>query len=442
MNGWAFYDWANSVYNLVITSTIFPIYYAANAIHDTRMVDGKEQNYVNFFGREFINEELYSYVMSFSALIILLLLPFLSGVADYKGTKKRYLQFFCYLGSAACISLYWFDPNHLEISMLSVFLASIGFWGSLVFYNAYLPDIATPDMHDKLSAKGFSMGYLGSVLLLVAILVAHKGFDMPIKYGFLAVGVWWAGFAQITYARLPSDIYGRRNKIDMEKPQIYKGFQELLKVFKELRQHQVLKRFLLAFFTYNMGVQTVMILAVLFAGKEVDWPLGEDGLPDKSGLMISILLIQLVAIIGATLMARLSKRVGNINVLRIAIIVWILVCVDAYFIHKPWEFYILACVVGFVMGGIQSMSRSTYAKLLPKTEDTTSYFSFYDSLEKVGLAIGPFMFGFVAGLAQGMRPSVLVLMAFFIIGFALLFFVKPNFRITEYTDTSDKPVTI
>lgn len=430
MNGWAFYDWANSAYNLVITATIFPIYYAANVGFE---IPGSDEKMVTFFGRDFLSEELYSYVISASAAILVFLLPFLSGIADYKGTKKRYLKFFCYLGSAACISLFWFNPDRIELSMFTVFLASVGFWSSLVFYNSYLPDIATPDKQDRLSAKGFSLGYIGSVLLLVSILVAHQGFGMPVKYGFLAVGLWWAGFAQITYRRLPGDIYGRRQKVDMARPQIYKGFSELLKVFRQIRQQRTPKRFLLAFFVYNTGVQTIMYLAVIFAEKEIKWPVGSDGEPDTSGLLISILLIQLVAIAGATLMAKLTRVAGNINVLRVTLVVWILVCIGAYNITTPAEFYLLACVVGFVMGGIQSISRSTYAKMLPTTEDTTSYFSFYDSLEKIGLAVGPFLFGFTAGMAGGMRASVLMLMSLFIIGLALLFYVKPNFKLPEHS---------
>ena len=424
MNGWAFYDWANSVYNLVVTATIFPIFYAANV-----GINGNgERVPVDFFGMKFLSEELYSYIMSGSAAVLVILLPFLSGIADYKGTKKRYLKFFCYLGSAACISLFWFDPQHIELSMLPVFLASVGFWSSIVFYNSYLPDIATPDMQDRLSAKGFSLGYIGSVILLTSILVGYKGFGMPVKYGFLAVGIWWAGFAQITYRRLPGDIYNRAGKVDLAKAHITKGFKELIKVFVQLQDQIALKRYLAAFFVYNTGVQTVMIMAVIFAEKEIAWPVDANGVRDTSGLLVSVMLIQIVAIAGATIMSRLTKFLGNINVLRITIIVWILVCIIAYNIHTPSEFYVLACIVGFVMGGIQSISRSTYAKMLPDTEDTTSYFSFYDSLEKIGLAVGPFLFGFTAGIAGGMRASVLVLMLLFIAGFLLLFWVKPGFK--------------
>lgn len=420
INSWAFYDWANSVYNLVITSTIFPIYFEKQAVHYTRETAEGTVNLVRCFGREFVNTELYSYVFSLSFLLVVAMVPLLSGIADYKGNKKSFMKFFCYLGAAACISLYFFDKDHLELSLLSPFLASIGFWGSLVFYNAYLPEIATPDMHDKVSAKGFSLGYIGSVILLVAILASNMIYDVPFKIGFLLVGVWWAGFAQITYARLPKNTFGN-HKEKSDSKLIYRGFQELKKVWFELQEIPRLKKFLAAYFTYNTGLQTVMLLAVLFASTEIDWPLDEHGEKQSSGLIISIILIQLIAVLGATIMSRLSKRIGNIPVLRLGVSIWILICVIAYFIHTPAEFYVLAAMVGFVMGGVQSMSRSTYAKMLPETKDHASYFSFFDVLEKMGLVVGPFLFGWLNGLTGGMRTSVLMIMVFFIIGLLLLF---------------------
>jgi UMF1 family MFS transporter len=432
VNGWAFYDWANSVYNLVITSVVFPKFYLSQT-----------EPIVTFFGREFNNVELYSYVFSASFVIVSLLVPLLSGIADYLGNKKRFMQFFCYLGAAACMSMFFFDPNHLEVSMLSPFFASIGFWSSLVFYNSYLPQIATPDQHDRISAKGFSLGYIGSILLLISIIVALKTMDLGVdaegnslnhyitRTGFVAVGLWWAGFAQITYRRLPKNVL---DKIpDKEKGYIYKGYRELNKVWKELSEQGVLKRFLLSYFIYNMGVQTIMLLAVVFADEEINWPIDEiTGEPDKTGLIVSIILIQLVAVVGAFIMSRLSKRIGNIAVIQFAVLIWIGICVSAYFITEPLQFYWLAATVGFVMGGIQSMSRSTYSKMLPETKDHASYFSFFDVLEKVGLIIGPFLFGFVTGHFDGMRNAVIVLASIFIIGFVTLFFVRSSkLRATE-----------
>jgi UMF1 family MFS transporter len=384
--------------------------------------------------------ELYSYIFSASFIVVSLLVPLLSGIADYLGNKKRFMQFFCYLGALSCMSMFFFDVNHLEISMLSPFLASIGFWGSLVFYNSYLPEIATPDQHDRISAKGFSLGYIGSILLLISIIVALKLFpengDRITRYGFVAVGLWWAGFAQITYLRLPSNVYDK--KPEKGKGYIYKGYRELQKVWSELSEQRQLKRFLFSFFIYNMGVQTIMLLAVVFADVEINWPFDPaTGEQDKTGLIVSIILIQLVAVVGAFVMSRLSRIVGNISVIKIAVVVWIVICLTAYFITEPNQFYGLAAAVGFVMGGIQSMSRSTYSKMLPETTDHASYFSFYDVLEKIGLIIGPFLFGFVTGQFDGdMRSAVVILGSIFILGFISLFWVKSS----RPGDPLDEPV--
>lgn len=413
-NAWAFYDLANSAYPLVVTSAIFPIYYGANAKHRTELLDGREIDYVNFFGFEFINTEFYSYAFSFSFLVVALFSPLLSGIADYSSSKKKFLRFFCYLGGLACMSLTFFDINHFELSMLSVVMASVGFWGSLVFYNAFLPEIAPPEEHDRISAKGFAMGYVGSVVLLVLNLVAIQGFDMPAKYAFFSVGVWWIGFAQITYANLPETkvLQVQTDRI------LQKGYRELKKVWKEFKEIKVLKRFLSAYFVYSMGVQTVMLMAAVFADREINWPEG-----DRSGLLISILIIQLIASVGAYFFAWFSKITNNLFVLKIIIFIWVFICMIAYFISEPLEFYSLAAGVGFVMGGVQSLSRSTYSKMLPKTHDHASYFSFFDVLEKIGIVLGTFMFGFIQGITGNMRDSIISIVLFFLLGFVLLQFV-------------------
>jgi UMF1 family MFS transporter len=420
IKAWTFYDWANSVYNLIISTAIFPIFY--EAVTSVKDNDGRViYDTVTFFGRDFVNTELYSYVYSASFLVVVLLVPILSGIADHTGTKKRFMQFFCYLGAIGCASLYGFNEAQLEISMFSVFVASIGFWGSLVFYNSFLLEIADKDKHDKISARGFSLGYIGSVLLLVTILALSPKFldIIEIRDGFLLVAVWWVGFAQYTYYYLPdSSYYPKREK---QYNIIWYGYRELRKVWGELKQHSRVKWFLGSYFTYNMGVQTVMLLAVLFASKEIEWVKdGEWWQTKETGLIVSIILIQLIAVAGAYVLSRLSAKLGNIRTLMMATIIWVVCTIIAYFIHLPMHFYGLAVLVGFVMGGIQSLSRSTYSKMLPPTEDHASYFSFFDVMEKVGLIFGPLMFGFLEGIFGNMRISVLMLMVFFIVGFFLL----------------------
>jgi len=403
ISAWTMYDWANSVYPLVITSAVFPIFYEKSTSET-----------ITFFGVDFINTELYSYVISLSYLIVAFLSPLLSGIADYTGNKKKYMQFFCYLGAISCISFYFFNADNIELSMISVLLGSIGFSGSLVFYNAYLPEIATPDLHDNVSAKGFSRGYIGASLLLIICLVLITGNLIPdaARWAFVFTGLWWIGFSQITFRGLPSNIYNHKPTGN----RLSKGFKELKIVWEDLKVQKSLKRYLAAFFTYSMGVQTVMLMAVFFGTKEISWAEGEM----ETGLIVSILLIQFIAVGGAYLMAYLSNKMGNIKTLGVVVFVWALICISAYaFVYTPLHFYIIAAVIGFVMGGIQALSRSTYSKLLPETEDHTSYFSFYDVLEKSGIVIGTFFFGFIEGMFS-IRESVLMLIVFFIIGFILL----------------------
>lgn len=508
IRAWTFYDWANSVYPLVISSAIFPIYYETVTKDDLGGI-------VEILGARFTNTEFFSYVAALSYLIVAVSSPVLSGIADYSGSKKRFLQFFCFLGATSCMLLSLFNTSHIGWSMAALLFASVGYWGSLVFYNAYLPEIAEPEEQDKVSARGFSMGYIGSSLLLIIILVVFVFMKlMPVKYCFLLVGVWWIGFAQITFRRLPK---GKNTHAKSEGNVVTKGYSELNKVFKDILTRKQLRRFLGSYFMYNMGVQTVMIMAVLFATKAIDWQSPGDietaitnvqndtsatriaiapeirqvpantvhlridelikvnrTLPDtlskasletsirgnitkvqanakntvtgehtdgydnylyavyneankladghkSQSLIISILLIQFLGVAGAVIMSRLSRVLGNLKTIGIVIFLWIAICYCTWqFVYLPTGFYVIAACVGLVMGGIQALSRSTYSKMLPETEDHASYFSFFDVSEKIGLAIGTTTFGLIEGATGGIRNSVLSLIITFAIGFLLL----------------------
>ena len=420
MNAWAFYDWANSVYPLVISTAIFPIFYEKVT---AKIGLGENHDEIIFFGTQIKNTVLYSYVVAASFVMVCFLSPLLSGIADYSGSKKRFLQFFCYLGAIGTATLYFFNPEHIELSMLSIFLGSLGFWNSLVFYNAYLPEVAEPKDHDKLSAKGFSMGYAGASILLIACLVLIKGFGMDARFAFVLTGVWWIGFSQITYKALPNS----QSKNKITKKILGDGFRELKKVGNFVKTTKRLKRYLISFFLFSMGVQTIMLMAVLFAKKEVFTPDPITGESNDSGLIIAVLLIQFIAIPGAYLFSFLSKKIGNIKTLGVALFIWCLCCAFAYFfVYDEINFYILAGIVGFVMGGTQSLSRSTYSKYLPETKDTASFFSFYDITEKVGIVIGMVIFGYVEASSGDMRMSVLTLIVFFVLGLFALFFIPAD----------------
>ena len=432
INGWAMYDWANSVYSLVITSSIFPAYYEG-------ITSGKS---VNFLGRNFSEPSaLYSYAVAFSFLFIAIISPLVSSIADAKGSKKAFMKFFCYLGSLSCGGMYFFGENNVQLGIILFVFAAIGFCGSIVFYNSYLPEIAATEDQDRVSAKGFALGYIGSVILLVICLILvtrHDIFGIPSqgaasRISFLLTGIWWMGFAQITFATLPKS---------MPPPTVpgnflTKGYTELRKVWNELKTQPVLKRFLASFLFISMGVQTVMYSAALFAKQQIFPDIPGDAEANKSNsgkLMITILIIQLVAIVGAYLFSNLSKRIGNFKVLVIGVLIWTGICISAYFTYTQFQFYLLAAAVGMVMGGIQSLCRSTYSKYMPATKDTASYFSFYDVCEKMGTVMGTATFGVVTEQLGGMRNAVLFLMTYFIISLFLLIYAmraKVNFQIPE-----------
>ena len=419
IRSWAFFDWANSAYNLVITSTIFPAYYTI--ITSDKSNDSLD--YVSFMGYRFINSALYNYALAFAFLVIAFLSPILSSIADSRGNKKLFMQLFTYLGGLSCCGLYFFTIDTLQISIILFVLAAIGFWGSLVFYNAYLPEIASPDQQDRVSAKGYTFGYIGSIILqLICFLFVFFPSVFGLADGaqasrlsFLLVGIWWMAFAQIPFRNLPK---GTAGVVKSNSNLFTGGFIELKKVWQQLKHMAYLKRFLLAFFFYSMGVQTVMLVATIFGEKELRLP--------TEKLIATILLLQIVAIPGAMLMSWLSKKFfGNVTVLIGVVGIWIIACIAAYFVHTELQFYILAAAVGLIMGGIQSLSRSTYSKFLPQeSPDHTSFFSFYDVTEKVALVIGMFSFGYIEEFTGSMRNSLIALATFFVIGLFFLFLVK------------------
>ncbi len=480
INGWAMFDWANSVYNLVITTTFFPIYFTTVAKNGT----GPGSDMINFLGFRFVNSSLYNYSLAAAYLIIALSYPILTSVADTRGNKKTFMRFFSFMGAFGCTMLFFFKGmDTLWIGIGAFMMAAMGYVGSLVFYNAYLPEIAAPEDRDRISAKGFSFGYIGSVIMQLigfGLVLAMPDSTTPIRITFLLVGLWWFGFAQITFARLP-----KINQQDLQKVNVFKeGFKETRRIYNEVKLKPVLKRYLRGFFFYSMGVQTVMLAATIVGSKLL-------GLPEIK-LIVTVVLIQLVAIPGALLISKLSAKFGNFRVLMGLIMLWIVICfagyktaelaeplkpyhdqVDAMKHNKvllkeqnaplaeiekadkeieaviekfqpqqapvEYAFYALAVAVGLVMGGIQSLSRSTYSKLMPQTKNTASYFSYYDLTEKIAIVIGMFTFGFIAEYTNehgGMKNSLLSLIIFFVIGLFWLYMALVKERQLKPTATA------
>jgi MFS transporter, UMF1 family len=422
INAWCMYDWANSVHALVIVSSIFPVYFSAMALNASGTPEA------NFFGFQIKSSVLFSYTVSLSFLITAMLIPFCTAMADFTGEKKRFMKFFCYLGAGSCMVLFFFTKETLSLAVIVFAMSLIGWSGSIVFYDSYLPDIATEENFDRYSARGFSMGFLGSVLLLLFNLsmilfpavygITNKA--MPARISFLLVGIWWALFAQIPFRYLPSARKGRTARGNS----VFNGFRELRKIYFNLSVQPYLAKFLSAFFVYTMGLRTVMYVATIFGATELKLP--------SQSLIITVMLIQLVAIAGSYFFAWLSGQIGNIYALMVGVSVWIGICTGAYYTTEAGQFYLLACTVGMVMGGLQSLSRATYAKLIPaNTPDSASYFSFYDVSEKLAIVIGTFIYGLIDHLTGSMRNSILALLVIFIFGLLLLWRI-PSQKVYHY----------
>lgn len=412
INGWAYFDWANSAYYLVISTAVFPIYFAN--------VSPKN---IDIAGLTISNSALYSFTVSAAYILIALLSPLLSGIADYTGRRMFFLKTFTMIGALGCVSLFFFSsPDTMWIGTIAFMLGTIGAAGGLVFYDSYLPVIASEDQFDKVSAKGYAFGYFGSVLLLIVCLgiiqkpdlIGIENPTLPSRISFVLVGLWWLGFSQITFRRLPADV-----PVATTENLFLRGWSELRSVWNVIKHDPQVIRYLASYFFYIAGVHTVIYLASLFAGQEL-------GFKDFE-LIITILLLQIVAIPGAFAFARLSKMKGNKFSLIVQLVIWILICIGAYLTTEKWHFFAIAALVGLVLGGIQSLSRSTYAKLLEgRTTDLTSYFSFYDVLSKLAIVSGTFIFGMVNSITGSMRGSVLFLAVLFVLGLVSLLSVDKN----------------
>lgn len=412
VNGWVMYDWANSVYQLTIASAIFPIYY--NTV--TRTGDDFS---VSFFGAKVINTVLYSWAIATAYLLVAIMSPLFSSMADYSGRRKGFMRAFTLIGAIACGALYFFDRNHIELGVIAFTLGTIGYGGSIVFYNSFLPVIAEPEDQDRISARGYSMGYLGGVVLLLfnLLMIMKPGLfgiasdsSLPARISFLTVCFWWIGFSQITFSRLPKYTYRKR----MTRESVWSnGYKELRIVFNQIRKSYRLSMYLAGFFFLMMGLLTTMFMAATYGEKEI-------GLKEDV-LIPTVLSIQLVGMGGAWLFARLSAKFGNLRALMISVFTWTLICVYAYTVTDAAGFLIAAFFIGIVMGGSQSLARSTYSKMLPAdTTDHTSFFSFYDVMEKLATVAGTFSFGAIEAITGSMRFSVLAITVFFVISLAFL----------------------
>jgi len=410
IRAWALFDWANSAYSLVITTAIFPIYFLAVA-----------PDQINILGTDFSNSAVYSYSISLAYILIAAIAPILGGIADAGNKRLSFLKIFTTIGSISCMILFFFsDAPLVWLGTMAFIISTIGYAGSLIFYDAFLPSITTSDRYDAVSAKGYAYGYLGSVLLLVLILFMSQqpglfgipeDSSLPFRVGFLLVGLWWIGWSQYTFKYLPKDAQSESTR-----PLLKDGYKEMRSVLREISYKPNLRKFLMSFFFYSAGVNTVIYLATVFAEKELNF--------ESSELILTVLILQIVAIAGALLFAKYAKAKGSKKAILIMIIIWMLICIVASFVTTKTVFFILAFFVGLVLGGIQSSSRASYTKLIAEENEYNSYFSFYDLLYYVSIVFGTFAFGLVDQLTNNLRYSVLVLALFFVVALIIFRNVK------------------
>lgn len=407
-HGWAMYDWANSSYSLVIGTAIFPIYYSA-------VMEAAGRESYRIFGMEFSTTAAYTFVMAAAYLVVSIGTPYLSALAEVSGSKKAFMRRFIYSGTLACFAMYFFTSDAPVLGLITPFVASIAFAGSLVFYNSYLPEIAAPEAQDALSARGFALGYLGSALMLIVALAFIQnpgwfGLDGPgliTRLTFVAVGLWWIGWGEYSLSRLPEG----RAVGDRKKGWVRAAYQQLFDVAKSFRQTRGLERFVLGFFFASAGVQTVILIATLF---------GKEALHlETSSLITTILLIQFVGMLGSWFFAKLSRLIGNIRALLISGFLWMLISFLAYFIQSELQFYVLGAAVGLVLGGIQSLARSTYSQLLPPAQEHVVYFSFFDVAEKLATVLGMLAVGWLETLTGDLRLAAVLLSGFFAVAVVL-----------------------
>lgn len=437
MTGWAMYDWANSSYALVINTALYPLYFQAVMAGHNRTL--------SIFGYNISANALYSYSLTLSFLILVFLSPILSSIAGSRGNKLTFLKAFCTLGALSCMGLFFFkSPDDIGLGLALNISASIGFYGSLVFYNAFLPEIASPERQDALSARGFALGYVGSLSILVCSLVLIQVVANDDNRGlytricFLLTGLWWWGFAQFSFSRLPKNrpltaIEHRQHEQQSLWHIIRTAAFELRHTLYNLSRSKRIKWFLSAFFLYSVGMQTIFLIAT-FIGTELHL--------SPTQMILTIMLLQIEAIIGALGFAWLVKRIGNSNGLLLAVTIWIIICLMiarlAYLSqHNDTDlersFFATAALVGLVMGGLQSVSRSTYSKLLPTSQDASTFFSFYDILEKCAIVVGTATHAYWLNRTGNTQASAWVLAGFFVLASLSLWRLKHHERTHEHT---------
>ena len=424
--GWAMYDWANSAFSTTVGTVFLGPYIAALAAESAK---ANPDGLARFFGIPVAPDSFLPYCISFSVGLQVLFLPILGAIADYSHLRKRLMQIFATTGAIATIGMFFITGDLWWLAGVLFILANLAFGAAIVFYNAYLPDIASEEERDRVSSYGWAMGYLGGGILLALNLAFFKFSDslgvpgdLSVRINLASAGVWWLGFSFITWSRLRPRHAAR--PLPTGQTYLSVGFKQLGTTFRELRNFPETLKYLLAYFLYNDGIQTVIAVSSTFAAA----PLARGGLQLPQDTLIAlILMIQFVAFGGALFWGKLAKWIGAKQSIIVSLIIWSGVVIYAYGGLKGdsriTEFFILGIFIAIVLGGSQAISRSLFAQMIPDGREA-EFYSFYEVSERGTSWTGPLIFGLANQLFGSLRYGILSLIFYFIAGLIVLPFVN------------------
>jgi UMF1 family MFS transporter len=431
--GWVMYDWANSAFSTTVATTLLGVYLTGLA----QNILGENGTVISFgpLGRV-AAKSFFPFCVAASVFLQAFLLPVLGAIADYSNLKKRLMAMFCYVGVAATCLLFFITGSLYTIGGLLFIIANLCFGASIVFYNAFLPEITTEDRRDKVSSRGYALGYLGGGLLLALNLVlvvwAQSKHDsatvsLAVRISLLSAGLWWGGFSILTFTRLRE--HGITRRLPPGKSYLSVGFSQTISTFRELRRLRHTLKYLLGYLLFNDGIQTVIVMSGVFLEQELFISRGLE--PNRSFLLGLILVVQFAAFVGALLFERIARAVGTKNAILISLVLWSGIVIYAYgFLETVTQAWVMGTAIAIVLGGSQALSRSLFSRMIPMGREA-SFFGIYEISERGTSWIGPLVFGIVVGATNSYRQAILSLIVFFIGGMLILFFTDTDRAVHE-----------
>lgn len=400
IKAWLMYDWANSAFATTMMAAVLPIYY--KSVAGVNLPGNTAENY-------------WGFTQAIAMLFVFVMSPILGAVADMTGSKVRFLRWFAYIGALSCALFAFVGEGDYVLASVLLIFGTLGFSGGNTFYDAMLVDVAPPDKRDSISSKGYAWGYIGGGILLAVNLVMIEGWEkigfpdktVATQAAFVTVGLWWFIFSLPIFRRFPSRTVETKRPIGQYAAE---GFGRALQTMKRIKQYPELMKYMLAFWFFNDGINTIITMATIYGA----------GIGIKTThLIIALLITQFVGIPFSFLFGRIAQKLGSKQALYISLSIYIVIVILGYFMQTELHFYILATMVGFVQGGSQAVARSIYSKMVPSSR-SAEFFGFLSLSSKLSSVAGPFLFGLAGLLSGSSRLAILSVLAFFIVGILLL----------------------